>query len=420
MRNKTNISAKSIVLLFLGLIVGLSGCTQQHTEIINEPITAPGETIPSLFPPEEDSEPEAAIVAEEVNEEIAESDIDCAGTGKKFDYAPVNLDKTLVMIPRGLMVGDHVTPVNHHYFQNFNNQQYDIEVYSPGDGFITDIGHMGAEEGIDYNLRLEHACGLSSHYIYVSRLPEKIKSAIGSQNYVGVRIPVAAGEFLGYYKYNLDFNLIDEGVTLTGFVVPEHYTAVEPYKIHVVPDTYDYFNEPVKSKLIARSIRTAAPISGKIDYDINGKLVGNWFLEGTNNYRGTVAQMGDPGHWLGHLSIVYDYIDPGRIVISIGGYEGEDSKQFGVKGNAPDPAKVSREEGLITYELVEYDYIKPNGDYWDRISLAKDLKTVGRENVQGVVLVQVLEDQKIKWETFPGRTASEVNGFTNKAKIYER
>ena len=38
----------------------------------------------------------------------------------------------------------------------------------------------------------------------------------------------------------------------------------------------------------------------------------------------------------------------------------------------------------------------------------------------GVVLVQVLEDQKIKFETFPGKIASEVTGFTNAAKIYER
>ena len=345
----------------------------------------------------------------------------CEGTKTKFDYPPVNLDKTLVMLPRGLMVGDHVTPVNHHYFQSFENKEFDIEVYSPGDGFITDIGHMpGAEEGKDYNMIIEHACALSSHYIYVSNLPEKIKAyAPPTHGYRGVRIPIAAGELIGYYKYNLDYNLIDEKVTLTGFVLPEHY-AVEPYKKHIVRDTYEYSNEPVRSKLIKKSIRTAEPISGKIDYDIDGRLVGNWFLEGTNGYAGAVTEIGGEGHWLGHLSIVYDYIDPERVVISIGGYGGEDSKQFGVKGNSPNPADVSIRDGLIKYELIEYDYIAPNGDYWDRISLVKGLKTVSRENVHGVVLVQMIEDRKIKFEAFPEKTASQVNGFTENAKIYER
>lgn len=48
-----------------------------------------------------------------------------------------------------------------------------------------------------------------------------------------------------------------------------------------------------------------------------------------------------------------DYIDPQRIVLSIGGYAGEDSKQFGVKGNSPNPADIGIEDGLIEYELVE-------------------------------------------------------------------
>ena len=346
----------------------------------------------------------------------------CQGTKVKFDYAPVNLDKTLVMMPRGLMVGDHVTPVNHHYFQNFGNKEFDIEVYSPGGGFITDIGHMpGAEEGKDYNIRIEHTCTLSSHYIYVSNLPAKIKAyAPPTHGYRGVRIPVAAGELIGYYKKNLDYNLVDKAITLTGFVVPEHY-AVEPYKTHIVRDTYGYFNEPVKSKLIERSIRTVEPISGKIDYDIDGKLVGNWFLEGTNGYAGAVTEVGRSKSWLGHLSFAYDYIDPGRIVISIVGYGEGDSNQFGVKGNSPDPAGVSIESGLIKYELVDYDYIASNGSRWDRISFAKGLKTVGMENTQGVVLVQMLGGgRKIKFETFPGKTASEAGGFTGAARIYER
>ena len=172
----------------------------------------------------------------------------------------------------------------------------------------------------------------------------------------------------------------------------------------------------MKNNLIEKSVRTAEPISGKIDYDIDGRLVGNWFLEGTNSYAGSNPEQ----YWKGHLSFVYDYIDPERIVISIGGYGGEDSKQFGVKMNSPEPANVEIKDGLVKYELVGYDYITKNGNPWDRISLAKGLKTVSNEMVQGVVLVQIIEKRKIKFEAFPGKTASQINGFTENAKIYER
>ena len=359
---------------------------------------------------------EGPIIPEQTNRRTEEN---CEGTKIKFDFAPVNLDKTKVLLPLGLMIDSHVTPVDHHYFQNFDNKEYDIEIYSPGKGIITDIGRFpGTEEGKDYRMVIQHTCTISSIFIYVSDLPERIKAYLPEDtSRSGFNIPVEAGELIGYYKDNLDYNLVDEEVVLSGFVVPEHYN--EPWKIHV-PNTYDYFNEPIKSKLIEKSIRTAEPISGKIDYDIDGKLVGNWFLEGTNGYAGAVTEPGQDGYWLGHLSIAYDYLDPTRIVFSIGGYNGENSKQFGVNRNSPNPADIGVEDGLVEYELVEYDYLTQNGDSWDRRSLAKVSKTKSYENVLGVVLVQMISDRKIKFEAFPGKTASQVSSFTENAKIYER
>ena len=366
-----------------------------------------------IFPPEES-------LGENLREKQEQNGIrkeNCEGTKTKFNYAPVNLDKTLVMLPRGLMVGDHVTPVNHHYFQNFDNNEYDIEVYSTGKGYITNIGHMhDAEEGKDYHITIEYSCTIFSYYIYVSNLPEKIeKNAPSLHKSTNVRIPVEAGELIGYYKNNLDFNLIDKEVILTGFAVPEHY-ELEDYKTHIVPDTYEYFNEPVRSQLITKSIRTTEPISGKIDYDIDGKLVGNWFLEGTHGYSGNKLEQ----YWEGHLSFVYDYINPERIVISIAGYNGEVSRQFGVKGNIPDPANVDINYGLVKYELVDYFHITTDGNHWDAKSLVKNLKTESNEMARGVLLIQMIENRKIKFEAFPGKTASQVNGFTENVKIYER
>ena len=329
----------------------------------------------------------------------------CEGSKTTFDYPPVNLDKTSMMLPRGLMTGDHVIPVGNHYFQNFDNQKFDIEIYSPGKGYITTIQRMpGAEEGKDYLMFIEHTCTIDSIYTYVSNLPAKIYKHIAGKEYVGdgdIRIPVEAGELIGYYKNNLDYSIVDK--------------VVGSNRIHIDINTYEYFNEPARSKLIEKSIRTAEPISGKMDYDINGKLVGNWFLEGTNGYAGSGER-----NWIGHLSIVYDYMDPKRIVISIGGYEGQDSRQFVVKGNTPDPADISKDTGIITYELVEIGYRTKEGETWDRRSFAKITETFGYDKVLGVVLVQMIENRKIKFEAFPGKTGAEVSGFTSAARIYER
>lgn len=353
---------------------------------------------------------------EQIGREIRDGK--CEGTKTKFDFAPVNLDKTKVFLPLGLMIGSHVTPIDHHYFQNFDNEGFDIEIYSPGKGIITDIGHMpGAKNGEDYRIVIEHTCTISSIYIHLGIFDEKFKKYAPDNNgYASVKIPVEAGELIGYYEKNVDYNLVDKEIILNGFVTPKLYEG-ESWKIHV-PNTYEYFNEPILSKLIEKSIRTAEPISGKIDYDIDGKLVGNWFLEGTNGYAGESTSK--EKYWLGHLSFVYDAYDPERIIISIGNYNREDSRQFAVKGNTPNPANVGVEDSLIKYELVQYDYIDSHGKSWDRISLVKGLKTISREDVEGVVLVQMIENRKIKFEAFPGKTASQVNGFTENAKMYER
>jgi len=42
------------------------------------------------------------------------------------------------------------------------------------------------------------------------------------------------------------------------------------------------------------------------------------------------------------------------------------------------------------------------------------------DTAQGVALVQVLPNRKLKFEAFPGKTGADVNSFTSAARIYER
>jgi len=396
-----------IVIIILGAVIFINNKESSNSEKQNEQIINSGQ--------------DANLIREE-NENRIEGgrgmDNDCEGTKIKFDYSPVNLDKTAVFLPLGLMTGSHVTPIDHHYFQNFNNNKPDIEVYSPGDGYITDIQHMpNAKVGEDYRVIIKHTCTISSIYIHIYFLSDKLKQYIGDKDYYGgIKIPIKAGELIGYYEKNVDYNIVDEEVTLNGFIVKEHYRA-EQWKIHV-PNTYEYFNEPIRTKLIEKSLRTAEPISGKIDYDIDGKLVGNWFLEGSDGYSGDYTN--NERYWLGHLSIVYDAYDTDTIILSIANYEGEDSRQYAVKGNSPDPASIGVDNGLIEYELVRYNYFTSDGTPWDNKQLAKGIRVKSKDAVEGVVLVQLIEDRKIKFETFPRKTGSQVSGFSDQAKIYER
>ncbi len=335
-----------------------------------------------------------------------------------FDYLPVDLDKVAFIEPMGSMIGNHVTPIDHQYYPSidfFENQKIKIDVYSPADGTITEIQHMGSFDGTmdDYRLIIQHTKNISSVYIHVDNLSEKIaKYAPSFGKYASVSIPVSAGEIIGNYSGSVDYNIVDNNIVLNGFINPDNYKS-EPWKIHT-PDPFDYFNDSIKSKLIYRCLRTEDPIGGKIDYDIDGRLVGNWFKEGTNGYGG----LEQTSYWTGHLAIAYNSVDPEHVIVSFGSYNNE-PKQFGVKNNTPDPINVSIESGLIKYELVDYDFYN-GSEIWDRATLVKGLKIRNYNYTQGVVLFQLIETRKLKVEIFPGKSADEVPDFTDNASIYVR
>ncbi|MBM3333397.1 hypothetical protein FJY63_01930 [Candidatus Sumerlaeota bacterium] len=205
---------------------------------------------------------------------------------------------------------------------------------------------------------------------------------------------------------SLDFSVVNTQVRLPGFLTPRLYGHYA-WRIHVV-DPFDYFDEPLKSRLLALNVRKVKPYFGKIDYDVDGRLIGNWFRQGSGGYPG---DRNDPrGYWMGHLAFAYHHVVPTQVIISIGDFNGRPG-QFAAKGNGPDPANVSAENGVVKYELL-YAPFNSNGE---RIELPSEMS-----GAQGVLLVQLVEDRKLKVEAFPGRSAAEVGGFTQAAQIYER
>jgi len=349
----------------------------------------------------------------------------CKGEGTvQFTFPPRKIGDIGIIEPMGLMLSAHVTPIDHqYYYPSVWTQELSEEsmkdVFSPADGVVTELQSMpayfnqgkGTQYG-DYRLIIHFTCEFYAIYIHVNQLSDKLKNAVGNGERITAPVEVNAGEYIGRARA-FDFSVHYEKSFLTGFVVPEHYSR-EAWKIHTV-DPFDYFAPEVKAQLLTKNIRTDSPLGGKIDRDIDGRLAGNWFEENTNGYQGTR----DPEYWVTHASFSPNALDEEQFIISLGDFAGE-AKQFGAKGNSPDPKTVGVETGLVKYELVEFEHKDETGNYWNRMSYVKGLKAENMNEVRGTVLVQLLEKRKLKLEVFPGKKASEVSGFTSTAKTYER
>ena len=424
---------KKTIFIILGLLL-LSACTSNQEKIIH----LENETNTSSEINNKSTDPE-------INTEVQELPIcptstatncriiqgttqeeghgSCTGTGtRELKRAPMNPEDIAMIIPMGAMVGSHVTPIDHMYFQptNFSSEPDTYNVYADAEGIITSIQreeHFPENKHEKYRLIIMHSCDFYSIYNLLTSLSPEIEEKIGTiepGESSGVTIPVKEGDILGKIGgQTLDLSLNYDAITLEGFIVPEHYLG-ESWKIHTV-DPFDYFREPIKTELLAKDIRTAEPRGGKIDYDIDGKLVGNWFVEGSGGFPKEYIT----DSWKNHLSFVYDPIDPSHLIISIGNFSGEPT-QSGIKGNSPDPQNVNIDSGIIKYELVNSEYILANtGESWSRIIYANNIQAISGESQKGVILVQMLSQRKIKVESFPNKTASEVSNFINPI-IYER
>ena len=339
---------------------------------------------------------------------------DCEGGRITLNHPPFDLKKIIFITPLGQMSGSHVTPVDHQYYTGRGK----VNVYAPADGIITFVQHMtssvsdpGDERFVDdYVITIKHTCTMESHFIHVDDPIAEIVERVGDEEYKYIYLNVKEGQLIGTFEDTVDFNIFDKEVK-NYFANPKSY---EDNQYELVKDPFDYFNSDIRSELRAKSLRVAEPVGGKIDYDIDGKLVGTWFEEGTNGHQGVEKGR----YWAGHLSLAYNHIDPSLITISTGTFQGR-SHQFAVKGNSPDPTEVDKNSGIVKYELVNWDY-HHDGQHWDRESLAKPITAKQAHEEYRVALFQMLENGKLKAEFFPDKTANGVKRFSEDARVYVR
>jgi hypothetical protein len=255
---------------------------------------------------------------------------------------PLRVEDISHINPMGMMASGHVVPTDHLYIvakeSPDKNKLYDV--IAVADGRVVMIQWRPNPEGgqpdptvfdrpVDLKVVVEHATTCWSYVDHLVELAPALQKRIGDPVKLGqpvqVRIPVKAGEVLGKVRGGLTyaFALIDTTVTNESFVKPDHFLQRDPHRPHVV-DPFPYVDEPLCSALLALNPRKANPAGGKIDYDKEGLLVGNWYREGCG---GCAGLKGRWDYWVGHLALAYHHVDPTQVIISIGDFE-KRTRQF--------------------------------------------------------------------------------------------
>lgn len=357
---------------------------------------------------------------------------ECKGSGAVAYTKPIlAVDDVGQITPLGRMYDSHVTPTDHQYWQPKDSKAAFTKypVYAPADGYIvglerslpgkattTDVGAVSTDT--EYRITIEHTCDFYTIFIHVHNLPEALVKQADFSDTTNrpkslIRLAVKAGDQIGTVGGNtFDVTTVDSAVTLKGFVVPEHYSNSERWKVNTAP-TLSYYTEPLKTQYYAKVSRSVEPLDGKIDYDLDGKLVGTWFLKGTGGYADTSTER----YWDGHLTIAYNQHVPSTVMVSTGHFLEAKSAQFIVENNTPDPATVEEKTGLVKYKLYDYQYTTASGEAWNATTPGKDLKVKTSGSVKGVLLVQLQADKTLKAEF--SKNANQTS-FTSAAQVFER
>ncbi|MEP7269060.1 MAG: hypothetical protein ABI844_15685 [Saprospiraceae bacterium] len=322
-----------------------------------------------------------------------------------FDHVPIDLDGVRSFVPMG---EPNVYPKDHGGFPLKNPQVLpaSIPVFAVASGVIIIVGrgirHLpNGTEYDDYRIRLQVSKNVVVNFGHISELnfdllPELHDLPIDEMGHEASNV-VKAGDIIGWVGPHgaMDFSITDRSLKLN-LLNPSRYPEDHIYSA----DIYHYFKSPQLEEMIRIAARDAPPWGGKVDYDISGRIVGNWFL------KGTTSQI----QWSHQLSIVYDHLLSERIFISDGspmkdvpGFQNPGAPDiWWVKGNSPRPETIGTSDGIVQYSLIS-----PHGS-----------APVENKPIEGVMLVQMVDENSIRVEVFKGSTSK--MAFTTAARMYER
>lgn len=304
------------------------------------------------------------------------SDSAPAGT-LAFRASPIDPGAIRFITPLGnLNPPGHTTPTDHIYLyfadpdagESFVARRTDF--FAPGDGTVNTVfGGVGQETKLFIRQT-------STFTYYIDHLILSAPLSRGST--------VTAGQLLGTTgnAYAIDLGVRNEAVTLN-LLVPRHYPSDT---IHT-DAPLKYFDEPLRTQLYAK-VRTLGPDrDGRIDFDVAGRLAGNWFFGDT-----------------AAASFAYDTYDQSRVFISLG--LGNVLGVFTIAPGDPLPVDVSKDSGRILY------------------TLNRAVNVPGRLPPPGpaaYLLVEMVDDSHLRLQAFPATSGTAIpDGFTDRAATLSR
>lgn len=293
---------------------------------------------------------------------------------------PANVD---FILPLGnLNPPGHTLPTDHIYFYvGFLRPEIrGVPVFAPGDGTVQDLrGGTGVDSKLFVRIN-------SQFMYYVDHVVLDAGIANGTRITAGQRLGAS-----GLGGFGVDLGVINTSLSLP-FITPARYSGDSLHG----DAPLKYYEEPLRSRLYGLVRREGPDKDGTIDFDLAGRLQGNWFHESL-----PIAESMLPSGWSRHLAFVFDNIQPTQPRIASGGMLG----MTGVWGiDATDPAfgSVTPQSGLVSYRL------RRGG------ALGAPLETQA-----GTLIVEMLDASRIRVEITPGAIVPPAS-FSAAARIFVR
>lgn len=334
----------------------------------------------------------------------------------ELTHLPVDVSQMLVFDPMGQVRG---VPKMHGGFRHLNPFVFpaSVPVYAMGDGYITNIEKefrtipphgppdLVGTDYDDFTLDFVYTKDVGGYYGHISALHEdileqagEIKKGRGKHN--RVKIKITAGQILGYIgpHEGIDIGMYDYS--------REHYFANPKWygrQYRSAVCYTDYLPTGMLDEIWEINPRTVEPRCGKIAYDKEGTVAGNWFLEGAKEITEWSKQLYFARHdvYGDRITIVDasplldgDFMESGHL----------DPYTWWVIGNEPEPESITVDSGPVKFEVATW---------WRVLRYEEPI-------VEGIVLVQLIDSETLQYEWFEDKHASEVSGFTGNSRVYKR
>ena len=295
-----------------------------------------------------------------------------------FLYSPIEKSKIDFILSLGwIQPSGHTIPTDHIYFW-FDQESADarLPVYAPGGGLINQILLVPVLDIPECKVWIKMNDGFM-YYLDHIVLHDSLKEGA----------TIKAGQDIGTTGLgrSIDLGAIDYSIDVD-FANPARYNDET---LHC-GKPLAYYADSLKSFMYALVDREGEDKDGRVCVDVDGKLVGNWFLDGENFYTD------GPNGWDKELSFAFDIQHPDRVLVSIGGTVGLTGK-WAIPDDAPRPEDVSVSTEKVAYRLM----------YMEGATQA------------GLMIVQMIDSNHIKIEVFPDSQATDAD-FDSNAKVYAR